>query len=54
MAFAVFRLMTSSNRVGCLTGMSAGFAPRRTLATMRAITAPIPPDSSAFPAAQNL
>jgi len=36
MACAVFRLITSSNRVGCSTGMSAGLAPRRTLATRRA------------------
>src|SRR5262249_49600292 len=28
-AFAVFRLITSSNLVGCSTGRSAGFAPRR-------------------------
>ena len=31
--FAVLRLMTSSNLVGCWTGRSAGFAPRRTLAS---------------------
>src|SRR5437899_9199682 len=30
-AFAVFRLMTSSNLVGCSTGRSAGFAPLRIL-----------------------
>src|SRR5262245_54356576 len=30
---AVLRLMTSSNLVGCSTGMSAGFAPRRILST---------------------
>src|SRR5262249_49218025 len=28
-AFAVLRLMTSSNLVGCITGKSAGFAPLR-------------------------
>src|SRR5262249_46353359 len=33
MAFAVVRLMTRSNLVGCSTGMSAGFAPRRILST---------------------
>ena len=27
-AFAVFRLITSSNFVGCSTGKSAGFAPQ--------------------------
>src|SRR5262245_65140895 len=32
-ALAVLRLMTSSNLVGCWTGMSAGFAPRRILST---------------------
>jgi hypothetical protein len=32
-ALAVLRLMTSSNFVGCSTGMSAGFAPRRILST---------------------
>ena len=32
-AFAVFRLMTSSNFVGCSTGRSAGFAPLRILST---------------------
>src|SRR5437667_8157516 len=32
-AFAVFRLMTSSNLVGCSTGRSAGLVPRRTLST---------------------
>jgi hypothetical protein len=32
-AFAVLRLTTSSNLVGCSTGMSAGFAPRRILST---------------------
>ena len=35
-AFAVFRLITSSNRVGCSIGMSAGVVPRRTLAAMLA------------------
>src|ERR1700681_2192908 len=30
-ALAVFRLITSSNLVGCKTGSSAGFAPFRTL-----------------------
>src|ERR1019366_10168967 len=30
-AFAVLRLMTSSNLVGCWTGKSAGFSPLRTL-----------------------
>src|SRR5262249_56164388 len=32
-AFAVLRLITSSNFVGCSTGRSAGLAPRRILAT---------------------
>ena len=32
-AFAVFKLTTSSNRVGCSTGSSAGFAPLRILST---------------------
>src|SRR5215510_14602582 len=32
-AFAVVRLTTSSNLVGCSTGRSAGFAPRRILST---------------------
>src|SRR5262245_36214399 len=32
-AFAVFRLMTSSNLVGCSTGGSAGLAPLRILST---------------------
>src|SRR5262249_55983231 len=32
-AFAVVRLMTRSNFVGCSTGRSAGFAPRRILST---------------------
>src|SRR5687768_13612090 len=31
--FAVFRLMTSSNFVGCSTGRSAGFVPLRILST---------------------
>src|SRR5262245_56401529 len=35
-ALAVFRLITSSNVVGCSTGRSAGFAPLRILATIRA------------------
>ena len=32
-AFAVLRLMTSSNLMGCSMGRSAGFAPFRTLST---------------------
>src|SRR5207253_5819178 len=32
-AFAVFRLITSSNLVGCSTGRSAGFAPLKILST---------------------
>src|ERR1700756_4688637 len=32
-ALAVIRLMTRSNLVGCSTGMSPGFAPRRILST---------------------
>jgi hypothetical protein len=36
-AFAACRLMTSSNRVGCSTGMSAGLAPRSTLTTILAL-----------------
>ncbi len=32
-ALAVFRLMTSSNFVGCSTGRSPGFAPLRILST---------------------
>src|SRR6516165_5965136 len=32
-AFAVFRLITNSNLVGCSTGRSAGLAPLRILAT---------------------
>jgi hypothetical protein len=35
-AFAVVRLMTSSNLVGCSIGMSAGFVPRRILSTKSA------------------
>src|SRR5215472_11526132 len=35
-ALAVVRLMTKSNLVGCSTGMSAGFAPRRILSTRSA------------------
>jgi hypothetical protein len=35
-ALAVFRLITSSNLVGCSTGISAGLMPRRILTTMRA------------------
>src|SRR5215831_4518950 len=35
-AFAVVRLMTRSNLVGCSTGMSPGFAPRRILSTKSA------------------
>ena len=35
-ALAVFRLITNSNLVGCSTGMSAGFAPRRILSTSSA------------------
>src|SRR5262249_6308147 len=34
-AFAVLRLMTSWNLVGCSTGRSPGFAPRRSLASCR-------------------
>src|SRR5262249_48838294 len=33
---AVVRLMTKSNLVGCSTGMSAGFAPRKILSTISA------------------
>jgi hypothetical protein len=33
MAFAVFKLMISSNLVGCCTGRSAGSMPRRILST---------------------
>ena len=36
MAFAVFRLITRSNLVGCSTGRSAGFAPLRILSTNNA------------------
>src|SRR5882757_2374970 len=32
-AFAVFRLTTRENRVGCSTGISLGFAPFRILST---------------------
>jgi hypothetical protein len=35
-ALAVFRLMTRSNLVGCSTGMSPGFAPRKILSTKTA------------------
>src|SRR5262249_4927342 len=35
-AFAVFRLITNSNFVGCSTGNSAGFAPFRILSTNQA------------------
>jgi hypothetical protein len=35
-ALAVFRLITSSNLVGCSTGMSAGFTPRSSLTHCRA------------------
>jgi len=35
-AFAILRLITSSNLVGCSTGISAGFAPRRILSTRSA------------------
>src|SRR3979490_751379 len=35
-ALAVLRLITNSNLVGCSTGMSAGFVPRRTLSTSSA------------------
>src|SRR5262249_51304657 len=34
-AFAALRLMTSSNRVGCSTGRSAGLMPRSSLASCR-------------------
>src|SRR5215467_2839818 len=57
-AFAVLRLMTSSNLVGCSTGESAGFAPRRSLASCRLMASlhngtisgpyPISPPSSAI------
>ena len=36
-ALAVIRLMTRSNLVGCSTGMSAGFVPRRILSTKLAV-----------------
>src|SRR6266446_5428390 len=35
-AVAVVKLMTRSNLVGCSTGISAGFAPRRILSTYSA------------------
>src|SRR5262249_50951462 len=35
-ALAILRLMTSSNDLGCSTGISAGFAPRRILSTKSA------------------
>jgi hypothetical protein len=35
-AFAVVRLMMNSNFVGCSTGISPGFVPRRTLSTTSA------------------
>src|SRR5215471_16462257 len=35
-ALAVLRLMTNSHLVGCSTGMSLGFAPRRILSTKSA------------------
>src|SRR4029077_4674432 len=34
--FAVLRLMTRSNLVGCSTGISPGFVPRRILSTISA------------------
>src|SRR5438132_6333333 len=36
-AFAVLRLITSSNLVGCSIGKSAGFAPLRILSTKAAV-----------------
>src|SRR6516162_5646098 len=36
-ALAVVRLMTSSKLVGCSTGMSPGFVPRRILSTKSAV-----------------
>jgi len=39
-AFAVLRLITSSNLVGCSTGKSAGFAPFKILSTKAAIRRP--------------
>jgi len=36
-ALAVFRLITSSNLVGCSTGKSSGFAPWRILCTSAAL-----------------
>src|SRR5262245_61200870 len=41
-ALAVTRLTTRSNLVGCSTGMSAGFAPRRILSTYSAARRAIP------------
>src|SRR2546426_1337606 len=38
--FAVLRLMTNSNLVGCSTGMSAGFEPLMILSTRRAACRP--------------
>jgi hypothetical protein len=38
--FAVCRLMTNSNFIGCSTGMSAGFAPFKILSTYRAPSLP--------------
>src|SRR5262249_23296264 len=35
-AFAVVKLMMNSNLVGCSTGISPGFAPRKILSTMPA------------------
>jgi hypothetical protein len=37
--FAVFRLMTNSNRVGCSIGISSGLVPRIMLSTISAIRA---------------
>src|SRR6516165_8583002 len=37
--FAVFRLMTNSNLVGCSTGISSGLVPRRMLSAISAIRA---------------
>src|SRR5262249_56072755 len=46
-ALAVFRLRTNSNLVGCSTGRSPGFAPRRILSTSSptrpTLPAPLPP-----------
>ena len=36
-ALAVFKLITSSNLVGCSTGRSAGFAPLKILSTKAAV-----------------